>query len=198
MSIFTQPFARLRVIGACMDDEAPEMARVIEPPQMHQLVNQHVIAHTVGHQNESPVQADMTRRGTGAPPGALIPYADARHVQSVMRCKPQQMLRQLARRAAPQLVDCLGCVCEPRPGPRSQLRPLTFNPGTLLLGKQFRMAARSPSWDGDSNASVRTDTNDITPGSGMADEIHERINIQCSRGPTLARAAGAIVLRHES
>ena len=60
MSVFAQPLACGFVAGAGVRDEAPEMARMIESPQMHQLVDEHVLAHGVGHQDETPVQADVT------------------------------------------------------------------------------------------------------------------------------------------
>ena len=60
MPIFAQPLARALVFGTRVRDKAPEMARVIEPSQMHQLVNQHVVAHRVGHQHKTPVETDVT------------------------------------------------------------------------------------------------------------------------------------------
>lgn len=177
ISILAQPLARVGVLGACVFDQAPEMARMIEPPQMHQLVNQHVVAHAVGHQYESPVEADVTRRGTGAPTRALIPYADARHTQAMVRGKPPQLIRQLEGRSAPQCSDRFRCVCEPARSGRVQLCLLTLNPGTLLLGEQLRVAARSPSRNGDTDASVGADTDDVTSSRRMADEFHETMHI---------------------
>src|SRR5688500_9671586 len=84
MSILAQPLTRALVIRIRMCDKAPEMARVIETPQMHQLVNQHIVAHRVGHQHKTPVETDMTGWRARSPTRALIPYADARHCQPMM------------------------------------------------------------------------------------------------------------------
>ena len=84
MSILAQPLARTLVAGARVRDEAPEMARVIETPQMHQLVYQHVVADGVRHQYEAPIEADVARWRTGSPPRALVSYADTGHVETMM------------------------------------------------------------------------------------------------------------------
>ena len=67
MPVLAQPAPRILIVGARMCDEPPEMPRMIEPPQMHQLVNQHVLAHGVRHQHETPVQADVTRSVSTSP-----------------------------------------------------------------------------------------------------------------------------------
>ena len=59
VSIFPQPAARVLVTGAGVRDETPEMARVIEAPQMHEFVDQHVVANRVRHQYEPPIEADV-------------------------------------------------------------------------------------------------------------------------------------------
>src|SRR5688500_17743527 len=59
MAIRAQPLTRALVIGTRVRDKAPEMARVIETAQMHQLVNQHVVAHRIGHQHKTPVETDV-------------------------------------------------------------------------------------------------------------------------------------------
>jgi hypothetical protein len=62
-------------------DERPEGPRVVEPPQMHQLVDQDIVAHRRGHQDEPPVQADETVASARAPARALVANADAAHAQ---------------------------------------------------------------------------------------------------------------------
>jgi len=62
VSILAKPPSRLRVAGARLRNEAPEVARVIEPPQVHQLVDQDVFADGLGHQDETPVETDVTGR----------------------------------------------------------------------------------------------------------------------------------------
>ena len=77
VSVLAQPLARVSIVGARMGDQPPEMTGVIEPPQVHELVNQYVVAHAVGHQHESPIQADVSRRRARSPARPLIPYTDA-------------------------------------------------------------------------------------------------------------------------
>jgi len=60
--VFAQPAPRVLVVGARMCDKAPEVARMVEPPEMHQLVNQHILADVVWHQYEPPVETDVTGR----------------------------------------------------------------------------------------------------------------------------------------
>jgi hypothetical protein len=62
VSILAKPPARVFIAGTCVRDEVPEVARVIEPPQMHQLMDQDVLADALGHQDETPVEADVTGR----------------------------------------------------------------------------------------------------------------------------------------
>ena len=83
---------------------------MVEPPQMHQLVNQHLVADGIRHQHEPPVQTDMTGRRAGSPSRPLIAYADARHLKSMVFGEPQQLGGQLARGLSPQLLDGLRTV----------------------------------------------------------------------------------------
>ena len=208
MPILAEPLACALVVGTGVRDQAPEMARVIEAPQMHQLMNQHVFAHRVGHQHETPVEADVTRWRARSPTRALIPYADTRHYQAVMRREPTQLLGQLACRLPPELQDRVRRMGDAVGAAFANLRSLALDPRALLFGEQLGISAGSPSRNGDTDASIGPYPYDIAPGRRVADEIHERINIQCSRGPTparsrspaarLARAAGAIVPRHGS
>ena len=55
-----QPHASLLVVRTRGGDERPEFRRVIEAFQVHQLVDEDVIAHPVGHRHEPPVQTDET------------------------------------------------------------------------------------------------------------------------------------------
>jgi hypothetical protein len=180
--VFAQPAPRVLVVRVRMCDKAPEVARMVEPPQMHQLVNKHIVTDGVWHQYEAPVQADVTGRRAGSPSRPLISYADARHLKSVMFGEPQQLDGQLARGLPPQLLDGLRTVGRSMCGELADMRPLTLDPGTLLLGEQLGVAAGSPSRNGDTDTSVRAHSDNITPGSRMADEIHERITIVLRHG----------------
>jgi hypothetical protein len=55
--------------------------------------------------------------------------------------------------------------------------PLLVDPGPLLLGKQLGMAARTPPGQGNPHRAIGAHTDYVTPGPGMADEIHERFTI---------------------
>ena len=182
MPIRAQPLARIFVVGTGVRDEAPEMARVIEAPQMHQLVDQHVFADRVGHQDETPVQADVTRWRAGSPARPLVPYADARHSEAVMCRQAQQLRRQLARGLPSQLRERFRRVGRGARAGVLNLRALPLNPGALLLGKQLGVAAGSPSRKGDADASVRPDTYHVSSCPGMADEFHETITIVLRHG----------------
>lgn len=60
MPIFAQPPARVLIVRARVRDKAPEVTRMIEPAQMHELMNEDVVADRVRHQEETPVQTDVT------------------------------------------------------------------------------------------------------------------------------------------
>lgn len=94
----------------------------------------------------------------------------------------QKPRRQLAHRAAPQFRDGLGRVREPPGGASENLGPLPLDPRALFGGKQLGVAAGSPSRNGDTDTSVLSYPDDIAPGPGMADEIHETINIVIRHG----------------
>jgi hypothetical protein len=183
MAILAQPLTRALIIGARVRDQAPEMARVIETPQMHQLVNEHVVAHRVRHQHKTPVETDVTGRGARSPTRALIPYADARHCQPMLRGKVPQSLWQLAGGLPAEFTDGFWRIAGAVRSAFADLRPLPLDPRLLLFGEQRGIPAGSPSRDGDTDTSVRPYPYDISPSGRMADEIHERITI---------------VLRHES
>ena len=135
MSILTKPPARVLIAGARVRNEAPEVARVIEPPQMHQLVNQDVLADGLGHQDETPVEADVTGRRARSPARPLIPYADTRHLKAVTVGQAKQLGGQIARGLPAQLLHILWSVGEAQRRAFLYLRFLALNPGALLLGK---------------------------------------------------------------
>ena len=85
-----QPVARRHVVGARSRDEAPIVGRMVHAPQMHQLVDEDVIAHRRWHEHEPPVQADVPIAPAGSPSCTLVPDADARHEKTVLRGELQQ------------------------------------------------------------------------------------------------------------
>lgn len=55
-----QPLASFAIPRTGRCDEPPVRRRVIEPFQMHQLVDHHVVAHPGRHRDEAPVEAHVT------------------------------------------------------------------------------------------------------------------------------------------
>ena len=182
MPIPAQPLPRLVIIRTCMRDQTPEMARVIEPTQVHQLVNQHVVAHAVGHQYQTPVQADMTRWRARSPARPLVTYAHTRHLQPVMCSQLHQARRQIARGLPSQIPDGLWGIREAARRASKDLRALPLDPGTLLGGEQLRVAAGSPSRNGNADTSIGSYPDYVASSRGMAHEIHERITIVLRHG----------------
>jgi hypothetical protein len=111
------------------------VARVIEPTQMHQLVNQNVFADGLGHQDETPVEADVTGRRARSPARPLIPYADTRHLKAVTVGQAKQLGGQIASGLPAQSLQILWSVGKVQR--RAVLHPrfLALNPEALLPGK---------------------------------------------------------------
>ncbi len=103
MALLPQVLPRRLIRRTGSGYQLPECRRMIHPLQVHQLVNEHVIADPVRHLQEPPVQADVPARRTRSPTPALIPDADARHRDAVTRRQLQQPRRELAPRPRAQL-----------------------------------------------------------------------------------------------
>jgi hypothetical protein len=54
-----EPAARRLIVRARLLDQLPESRRVIHPLQVHQLVDDHVVADRLGHVDEPPIEADV-------------------------------------------------------------------------------------------------------------------------------------------
>src|SRR5688500_7913517 len=106
---------------------------MIEPPEMHQLVDQDVLAHGVGHQDETPVETDVTGWRARSPARSLVPYADARHVQAEMPGEAQKLGGQVARGLPAQFLNRFRGIGEAPRAAFLHLCPLPLNPGALLL-----------------------------------------------------------------
>ena len=59
VAVLAQPTAAHVEVGARLRDEAPEVPGVIQAAQVHELVDDDVVAHSIGHENETPVEADV-------------------------------------------------------------------------------------------------------------------------------------------
>ena len=133
-----QPVAGLAVVRTCVSDESPVRGRMVHPAQVHQLVNQNVIAYRWRHQHQSPVQTDVAVTPAGAPPRALIPDADARHDESVARCQVEQACRQLAACVLSQRA-----VIFERTKFGLRTRSLPDNPVNVALNERLGLATRA-------------------------------------------------------
>ena len=60
VAVLAQPAAAHVEVWAGLRDEPPEVPRVIQAPQVHEFVNDDVVTHSIGHENEPPVEADVS------------------------------------------------------------------------------------------------------------------------------------------
>ena len=152
---------------------------------MHQLVDDHVVAHPVGHRNEPPVQADMTRARARSPSPALIADADACNRQVVNTGEIVYARRQFAFRAFDKLP--LGQTVairrnRPERGMRDagvneaarllvlQAAKLLVDPWSLAIGERRRFFRRAPTRQRHSNRVLVDHSHNVAACAGMADE----------------------------
>ncbi len=143
----------------------PECRRVIHPLQVHQLVDEHVIADPVRHLQEPPVQADVPARRTRSPTRALIPDTDARHRDTVTRRQLQQPCRELEPRPRAQLARfVVGRHPPGRTGPRdNDTRQLLVDPRPFAFRKGFRLALGTPARNRHPDRSVGSHADQVPP-----------------------------------
>lgn len=137
-AVSPQPVARLSVVGTCGSHQSPVRRRMVHPAQVHQLVDQDVIAHRRRHQHQSPVQTDMAITSAGAPPRALIADGDASNREPVARCQFEQPCGQLL----PCVLSHSPLVFE-RTKFRLRTRSLTDYPADVALNERLRLATRA-------------------------------------------------------
>lgn len=109
---------------------------MVHAPQVHQLVDEDVFAHSRRHQNEPPVQADVTLAAAGAPARALIADADARDGDTETAGERQKSRRQLAARSIVQ-----GAPLFERAALASQPRTLAGDPSSMAASERFGLAS---------------------------------------------------------
>ena len=90
------------IIRAGRGHQLPILARMVHAAKMHQLVNHHVVADRGRHEDEAPVQADMTVAPARAPSGSLVPDAHTFDREPVLRGQLDQTLPELDRCALTQ------------------------------------------------------------------------------------------------
>ena len=115
---------------------------MIEALQVHQLMDQHVIANRRRHQDKPPVQRDLAVAATGSPSRALITDAHAGLGQAVFSSDLQLPCWQLRARSLAKRHALLGAEHrwhEPRPLPR--------DPVDVTLHERVGLALRSAARD---------------------------------------------------
>ena len=170
-AVASQPGARFFVRRTGRRHQLPERRRMIHAPQVHQLVDQHVVADRLRHLHQPPVQADVTAARARSPAPALIADADARDGQAVLRRQAPAGARgssRFARSRRARSSTIAGCS---RPATSRSLvvavafafapLALCFRPPLLLLDpralardKRFGFPLRSPARHGDAHGPV--------------------------------------------
>lgn len=159
---FTKPRARPR-------NQAPVSRRVIEPLEVHQLVNHHVVAHPVGHGDESPVEADMSVASARTPSRPLISNADPGHEETVQLGERPQPRRQLFVRPGLEPLSLVGG--EP---PLAQLGALPLHPVEMAAGKGIGFPLRAAARNRDAQPAVVLHAKQIPARVPVADEVEGR------------------------
>lgn len=142
---------------------------MIHAAQVHQLVDEHVFADVWWHEEEPPVERDMTVAAAGSPAGPLIADADARQrgPEPVCDRKRAQARGKLGLRPASQQPTLL------RRGARAQdePRPLPCDPVQIPLEKRVGVASRSAARNGDADPPVGIHAKQVPAGSPLADVV---------------------------
>ena len=85
-----EPGPRFFVVRTRLRDVRPELWRMVHALQVHQLVDQHVVPHPIGHRHEPPVERDPSRARARTPSPALVADRDPGHGQAELRGELQQ------------------------------------------------------------------------------------------------------------
>jgi hypothetical protein len=164
---------------------------MIEPAQVHQLVNDDVVAHRIGHQHEPPIQTDVSFWRTRSPAPPLIANADLRNHEPVSLRQFVQSRWKFARSTPSQFLEFRRAPLNDSLAAFFDVAALPLDPAGLLFGKLLGVSPRSPARDGHANAPIGPYANDIATCPRMADEIY----LQIQRSPP---KVSDMVLRHES
>ena len=162
----SQPLACLAKPRACRRDQSPVHRGVVEPLEVHELVNHHVVAHPVGHCNQSPVQADVSITAARTPSRPLISNADSRHPQAVLLGKRLQPCRQfLVRLRLEPLAIVGGKPHIPQHG------ALALNPLDMSACEGIGFPLRASARNRDAQAAVVLHAQQVAARATMADEV---------------------------
>ena len=92
--VLFQPAFGLKVIGEHCCHLPPEARRVVHLPEMHQFMEDDVIAHARRRLDQPPIERNRAAAGTRAPPGALIAHGHAPDGQLMARRELHHARRQ--------------------------------------------------------------------------------------------------------
>ena len=146
--------------------ESPEADRVVWLAQVHQLVNEDVLADFWRHEQETVVERDVAAGRARTPARTLIADGHPAHGETVLRGQREQLRPQLPRCLFSQrLLDVRG------PTRGQDLRSLPPCPVEMSIRKPHRLALGSASRDGDAQIAVRPDAQHIAPRMADADEV---------------------------
>jgi len=112
-----QPVTSGAVIGACLGNQPPVRRRMVHPAEVHQFVDQDVVADPCRHQHQSPVQADVAVTSAGTPPRSLITNTDAADGKPMACRQFEQPRREFTPRLLSQCVvvfnrtEFVTCTC---------------------------------------------------------------------------------------
>src|SRR5215475_15153907 len=76
-AVLAKPPLGVAKLRARLLDQAPKADGMVRLAQVHQLVDEDVVADVRGHQHEAEVERDVPLRRAGAPPRALVADRDA-------------------------------------------------------------------------------------------------------------------------
>lgn len=169
-SVLLQPPLGISKCRARVLNEAPEFPGMIRLPQVHELVDQNVLADLCGHEQQPEIQGDVAGRGAGAPPRTLAADADAGHLEAKSPREREKLWRELARRALPQLAFDLR-----RPCRRQSTGTLLLGPGEVPLRETERFGARSTARDRDAKGAIRPDAHHVAAGAAHSYEMDDEV-----------------------
>jgi hypothetical protein len=121
---------------------------VVAHAQVHQLVQEQIVAHGIGHLHKPPVQADATVRRARSPPRALIPDADSSNDETVKRGElieagRQTRARQVAKPTHDRIMHGGGSKRHDRGRNAQRRRTLVRTEDDVrATGKEYRIADR--------------------------------------------------------
>src|SRR5688572_135984 len=139
---------------------------MIEPAQVHELVYEHVIAHGRRHQDEAPVQRNLSVTAAGSPSRPLIADAHAGDGHAVPGGYLEQPRRQLLARTIAERRSLLSS--ERR---RGQPGPLPCDPLGMTLHELVGLALRSAAGNRHAHAAVVFDAQQVSARAPMTDKV---------------------------